>query len=173
MLPSPKLPDVLVPGLRVVFCGTAAGDKSAAVGAYYAGPGNQFWSTLHTVGLTPRRLAPSDFSALPEYGIGLTDIAKYYAGNDANLGTADFNVPVFREKLENFQPRVLAFNGKKAAAAFYGCGTGNLPYGRQANRIGDTVIWVLPSTSGNARRYWNHGPWRDLAQFVQAFGMRS
>ena len=41
------LPDVLEPGLRVVFCGTAAGKASARAGAYYAGPGNAFWPTLH------------------------------------------------------------------------------------------------------------------------------
>jgi len=59
------LPDVLRPGLRVVFCGTAAGAKSAQVRAYYAGPGNQFWATLSRVGLTRRRLAPREYGDLP------------------------------------------------------------------------------------------------------------
>jgi G:T/U-mismatch repair DNA glycosylase len=40
------LPDLLRPGLRIVFCGTAAGTASARAGAYYAGPGNAFWPTL-------------------------------------------------------------------------------------------------------------------------------
>ena len=55
------LPDVLGTGLNVVFCGTAAGSASAHAGAWYAGPGNKFWGTLHEVGFTPYRLAPSQF----------------------------------------------------------------------------------------------------------------
>ena len=34
------LPDVLVPNLKIVFCGSAAGTKSAKLGLPYAGPGN-------------------------------------------------------------------------------------------------------------------------------------
>lgn len=55
------LPDVIEPGLRIVFCGTAAGAKSAAVGAYYAGPGNAFWATLHE----RERLGPCRAFVLP------------------------------------------------------------------------------------------------------------
>ena len=47
------LPDLIKPGLRIVFCGTAAGNVSAARGAYYAHPQNRFWSALHAFGLTP------------------------------------------------------------------------------------------------------------------------
>ena len=51
------LPDLIAPNLRIVFTGTAVGSASAHAGAYYAGPGNAFWPTLHAVGLTPRLLA--------------------------------------------------------------------------------------------------------------------
>ena len=60
-LTAHKLPDVVLPGLKVVFCGTAAGTRSAQVGAYYAGRGNKFWRTLFQVGLTPRPLDPHEF----------------------------------------------------------------------------------------------------------------
>ncbi|MEZ4771174.1 MAG: hypothetical protein R2844_22490 [Caldilineales bacterium] len=43
------LPDVLAPGLDIVFSSTAVGNVSALRGATYAGPGNMFWSTLHRV----------------------------------------------------------------------------------------------------------------------------
>ena len=59
------LPDVLEPNLRVVFCGTAAGSASARAGAYYAGPGNSFWRTIHAIGLTPRQLRPQEFASCP------------------------------------------------------------------------------------------------------------
>ena len=67
---APILPDVLGPGLRIVFCGYAPGTASARAGAYYAGPGNRFWTTLHQVDLTPVLLRPAEFARLPEFGIG-------------------------------------------------------------------------------------------------------
>jgi TDG/mug DNA glycosylase family protein len=158
-----KLPDVLCARLRVVFCGTAAGTRSAAVGAYYAGRGNQFWPTLHAIGLTPRQLSPNDFPTLVQFGIGLTDIAKCRAGADATLCSADFDVPGFRGKIERFAPRSVAFNGKMAAAVFFGCATGDLCYGRQSTSLGETELWVLPSTSGGARGFWDIEHWRQLA----------
>jgi len=79
------LPDLLLPGLRVVFCGTAAGTVSALRGAYYAGPGNRFWATLAATGLTPRRLAPEEFPQLLRFAIGLTDLAKSVSGADVDL----------------------------------------------------------------------------------------
>ena len=89
-IPPDVLPDVLGPGLRVVFCGSAAGAASARVGAYYAGPGNRFWPTLYRVGLTPHLLAPAEFRTLLRYRIGLTDICKTESGADAGLsGKAD------------------------------------------------------------------------------------
>ena len=79
------LPDVLEPGLRIVFCGTAAGHVSARRGAYYAHPQNRFWPALHAIGLTPRRLKPEDYPELPQWGLGLTDLAKHVSGMDRDL----------------------------------------------------------------------------------------
>jgi TDG/mug DNA glycosylase family protein len=89
---APVLPDVLRPGLAVVFCGTAAGEASARAGAYYAGPGNAFWRTLHEIGLAPGLLTPAEFERLPELGIGLTDVCKVRSGSDAEVGRAHFDV---------------------------------------------------------------------------------
>ena len=73
------------PGLKIVFCGTAAGNVSAARGAYYAHPQNRFWSALHAFGLTPRKLEPEEYPELPRWGLGLTDIAKHVSGMDREL----------------------------------------------------------------------------------------
>src|ERR1700689_3270987 len=83
--PSPILPDLLRPKLAVVFCGTAPGHVSAAAGHYYAHPQNRFLRTLYAVGLTPRLLTPDEFKELPDWGIGLTDIAKHGSGMDKEL----------------------------------------------------------------------------------------
>jgi len=98
------LPDLLQPGLRVVFCGTAAGTASAKAQAYYAGPGNAFWQALHLTGLTPVELVPAEFERLPEYGIGLTDICKVSYGSDEEVGTVEFDVAALQEKIAAAEP---------------------------------------------------------------------
>jgi TDG/mug DNA glycosylase family protein len=152
---------VLAPGLRVVFCGTAAGEVAARVGAPYAGPGNRFWWVLHEVGLTPRELEPLEFRELPDLGIGLTDVAKHAVGGDSTLRAGDFDGAAVVEKVERCRPRVLAFVGKRAAREVLGRNPGR--YGKQDVTIGETHVWVLPSTSGAARGSWDVAPWRELA----------
>lgn len=160
----PILPDTLQPGLTVVFIGTAASRRSAEVGAPYAGPGNRFWDILYQAGFTPRRLQPQEFRTLLQYGIGLTGMAPERVGNDDILGPDDFDPDGVRAKIERFAPRVVAFVGKRAAQEFFGR-TG-LAYGLQDERIGSTAVFVLPSTSGAARRYWDESPWHALRAYV-------
>ncbi len=157
---EPKLPDVLRSGLKIVFCGSAAGAVSARAGAYYAGPGNKFWDVLHRTGLTPRRLAPAEFPLLPEFGIGLTDMAKHYAGADAGIRRSHDDPAALAAKIARFRPAILAFNGKRAAKAFVG---GDIGYGRLDLTPDGTVLFVLPSTSGAAARYWDEDPWQTVA----------
>jgi TDG/mug DNA glycosylase family protein len=155
------LPDILAPDLRLVFCGTAAGTASAKARAYYAGPGNSFWATLHAVGLTPEQLKPAEFERLPEFGIGLTDICKVRHGSDEEVGTVEFDVAGLEQRITAAEPENLAFNGKNAAR---GALERDVDYGPQPERIGGASLWVLPSTSGAARRFWNIEPWRELGQ---------
>ena len=160
------LPDVLEPGLRVVFCGTQAGAASARRGAYYAGPGNKFWPVLHEIGLVPVRLLPEEFRTLPRYGIGLTDVAKRTSGPDSALRGGHFDVAGFTARIAANRPRILAFNGKRAAQAALGTREGRLAYGPQAHGLADADIYVLPSTSGAAAGFWSIEPWKQLAMAV-------
>ena len=160
--PPHVLPDVLGPGLRSVFCGSAAGAASARAGAYYAGPGNRFWPTLHRVGLTPRLLAPAEFRMVRRYGIGLTDLCKTESGADAVLSHEADDAAALAAKIARYRPAVLAFNGKRAARVFLDAAS--IDYGEQAQRIGETAIHVLPSTSGAARRWWDETFWRRVAE---------
>lgn len=155
------LRDVLVPGLRVAFCGTAPGTASAKARAYYAGPGNAFWKVLHQTGLTPVELAPAEFARLPEFGIGLTDICKVLYGSDEEVGTVEFDVAGLQARIAEAEPVNLAFNGKNAAR---GALERAVDFGPQPEQIGGASVWVLPSTSGAARRYWDIGPWQELAE---------
>lgn len=155
------LPDVLQPGLALVFCGTAAGRRSAADRAYYAHPGNLFWRALHQSGLTPRRLLPAEFPQLPGYGIGLTDLAKRHFGNDNELPHDAFDAAALTAKILFYAPRVLAFTSKNGARAALGHA---VDYGLQPQRIGATQVFVLPSPSGQARGHWSIAPWLALAR---------
>jgi len=149
--------------MRVVFCGTAPGTASAQAGAYYAGPGNRFWATLHEVGLTPVLLLPAEFARAAEFGIGLTDISKTASGSDAEVGDRGLDRKRLTATIATFAPGHLAFNGKNAARAALGR---PVIYGPQPETIGSASVWVLPSTSGAARGFWDIGPWRDLARAV-------
>ncbi len=158
------LPDVLAPDLKIVFCGSAAGRVSALKGAYYAGPGNKFWPTLHAIGLTPRLLAPAEFPLAPSFGFGFTDMTKTASGADADLPPGADDPGAVRRKIMRFKPRVLAFVGKRPARVFF---SRPVDYGVQAERVGETVIHVLPSPSGLARGAWDMRWWRALAKSVR------
>jgi TDG/mug DNA glycosylase family protein len=162
---NPMLPDLLQPGLGLVFCGTAAGRRSAAEGAYYAHPGNQFWRALHAVQLTPRQFAPVEFPLLPALGIGLTDLAKHHMGNDDELPRDAFDVLALRRKIERHAPSLLAFTSKAAARLVLGHA---VDYGWQREHIHGTRLCVLPSPSGQARGHWDIGPWQALADGFRA-----
>jgi len=159
----PVLEDLVRPNLKLVICGSAVGKRSAQARAYYAGPGNKFWRTLHDVGLTPIRFSPHEFRELLTYGIGLTDLAKLASGNDDELPVGAFDVDGLKERMVSVRPGRLAFNGKKAAGVFMNIPTTNISYGRQNISLGPTEIWVLPSTSGAASGFWAIEPWQDIA----------
>jgi len=155
------LPDVLEPGLAIVFCGTAAGSVAARRGEYYAGPGNRFWQVLSEVGLTPSRISPGDFRSVLNHKLGLTDLAKFTHGSDAALSMADFDREGLRAKILRYRPCILAFTSKRAAEIFVGHA---VEYGRLEPPIGDSILFVLPSPASTARRWWNLDVWRDLVR---------
>jgi TDG/mug DNA glycosylase family protein len=162
---TPILPDVLARNLNIIFCGTAAGTRSAELRAYYAHPGNKFWRTLHGVGLTPHRLQPAEYRELLKYGMGLTDLAKHRSGQDAVLRREDFNARALRKVITRYQPKVVAFTSKRAASEFFG---GEVAYGLHSTTFGDTRFYVLTSPSGLASRFWLNGRhWQELADLTR------
>lgn len=159
------LNDLVAKDLLVLICGTAAGRESAERGAYYAHPGNKFWRILHETGLTPRRLAPGEYRELLDYRIGLTDIVKGQAGNDADIDFTGADAARLEALVLELRPRVLCFNGKAAAKAFLGRNpTG---YGLLPETIGEAALFVAPSTSPAAAGYWDEEVWRELGRMVR------
>jgi TDG/mug DNA glycosylase family protein len=159
------VPDLLAPDLKLVFCGTAPSKASAAARAYYAKPGNRFWPTLHAVGLTPRRFAPSEYPKLLRLGIGLTDLCKVHSGTDAELPDDAFDVSALKSKLRKFKPRLIAFTSKNAAQAAFGHA---VDYGLQREKLANVESFVLCSPSGLATRFFNIAIWKQLSSIVRA-----
>jgi double-stranded uracil-DNA glycosylase len=159
------LPDILTENLKIIFCGTAAGNKSAQVSQYYAGRGNKFWPILYQTGLTPRLLSPHEFRTLPQYGLGLTDLAQRAFGSDASLKKSDYDVPAFKARMLQAAPQAVAFNGKNAAKFYYG--RSSVAFGLQPDRLGEAAVFVLPSTSGAANGTWDAAHWHALAAWIK------
>ena len=161
------LPDRLRPGLTLVFCGTAAGRVSALRQAYYAHGQNKFWTTLHMIGLTPRLFAPHEYELLWDHGIGLTDIAKHAFGMDHQLpkdALGDEAAAALRARILNAQPQFLAFTSLNAGRKVMGP---RAVAGAQAETLGATRVFILPSPSPLAANHWSIRPWQDLAEAVK------
>ena len=148
------MPDTLGPGVHVVFCGINPGHWSARAGAAFANPRNDFWRLLHAAGFTPKVLEPDEQSLLLRYGVGLTNAAKRTTRGSGDLRKGDFVGAVERleEIARTLQPRAIGFVGKAAYTGIYG---GRAEHGVQERRLGDTALFVLPSTSpANAAVPW-------------------
>jgi double-stranded uracil-DNA glycosylase len=149
------VPDVLGPGLDAVFCGINPGRAAAAAGAAFANPRNDFWRLLHAAGFTPRLLAPEEQELLLELGYGLTNAARRTTRGSSDLRRADFAGSAERltRLADELRPLVIAFVGK---AAYEGAYRERPELGLQERGLGDTLLFVLPSTSpANAAVPWD------------------
>lgn len=160
------VPDVLEEGLGLVLCGTAPSRASKEAQAYYAHPGNIFWKTLFDVGLTARLLEPREYRAVLAFGIGLTDLNKTEWGADAELSHSGFDIAAFVAKMQLYRPGMIAFDSKFAACKFFGRKT--VAYGLQEETLLGIPLFVVPSTSGRARNYFDLSRWRQLAEMFRA-----
>lgn len=148
-----QLPDYLRAGLQVVFVGYNPGERSARVGHYYAGRGNQFWNFLFESELVPERVGWENDRRVLDFGIGLTDVVKRWSKSSSELTLEEFRKGAARltGRLERAAPgaRVVAFNGK---GAYESCCGRPARLGWQHKRIAGSRVFVLPSTSGRNGR---------------------
>ena len=148
------IPDLLAPGLGVVFCGINPGRMSAAARMHFANPRNDFWRLLHAAGFTPRLMAPAEQRELIRHGCGITNSAHRPTAGSGDLRRGDFAGAAERlaRLAEQLRPRLIAFVGKEAYRGAFG---ERPTLGLQARRLGDTRLFVLPSTSpANASVPW-------------------
>ena len=150
--------------MTAVFCGINPGRFSAAANAHFANPRNDFWRLLHAAGFTPRLLEPSEQHKLLKLGIGVTNAAYRTTPGSGDLRRGDFAGSAQRlERLaRELWPRAIGFVGKEAYRGAFG---ERSELGAQERRLGETALWVLPSTSpANAAV-----PWAERLRWFQAF----
>jgi TDG/mug DNA glycosylase family protein len=147
------VPDVISPGLDVLFVGINPGLYSGAVGHHFARPGNRFWKTLHGAGFTPRVLSPFDERELLDHRVGITNLVRRATARADQLTAEELRAGAGRVlgKLRRHAPRVVAFLGVTAYRTAF-----RIPgamVGPQAGRIGPSAVWVLPNPSGLNAHY--------------------
>jgi TDG/mug DNA glycosylase family protein len=142
------IPDVIGPRLRVLFCGINPGLYSAATGHHFARPGNRFWPALHAAGFSKRLLHPSEERLLLANGYGITNLVARSTAAADELAEREFVDGRRRlaAKVRRHRPRIVAVLGVGAYRMAFGQPGAGL--GRQAERLGDAVLWVLPNPSG-------------------------
>jgi TDG/mug DNA glycosylase family protein len=163
------VPDVIAPGLRVLFCGINPGLYSGATGHHFARPGNRFWPTLHQAGFTPRLLHPSEERELLTYGYGITNLVPRATATADELSPDELVAGQRRlkSKVKRYQPQAVAILGISAYRTAFGQKTVTL--GRQPELLASGVVWVLPNPSGlNA-----HYQLADLVEHFQALRQAS
>lgn len=148
-----KVPDIIAPGLDVLFCGINPGLYSGATGHHFARPGNRFWPALHASGFTQRQLHPSQEGLLLQEGIGITNFVERASRAAAELSKEELRAggKLLEEKIRYYKPSVLAVLGITAyRAAFQKPKAG---MGLQEEGLGAASVWVLPNPSGLNAHY--------------------
>jgi TDG/mug DNA glycosylase family protein len=149
-------------GLKILFCGINPGLYTAAVGHHFARPGNRFWPALHQAGFTSRQLSPFEERELLGLGFGVTNVVNRATATAEEL-TRDALIAgaqELQEKVMKYKPDCLAVLGLGAYRTAFERKAARP--GRQSEKIGSSIIWVLPNPSGLNANY-------QLAAIVRLF----
>jgi double-stranded uracil-DNA glycosylase len=147
------IPNVIAPGLRVLFCGINPGLYSGATGHHFARPGNRFWATLHRAGFTPRQLRPDETDELLRAGIGVTNLVNRATATAAELTPLELRAggARLRETVRRFRPAAVAVVGISAYRTAFD--RPRAVIGRQPEPFEGALLWVLPNPSGLNAHY--------------------
>lgn len=142
------VPDVIKPGLKVLFCGINPGLYTAAVQHHFGRPGNRFWKALYTGGFTPELLIPCEVYRLPEFGYGITNLVDRATLLASELSKEELKKggEILVKKVKKYKPEWVAILGVDSYRKAFN--RPNAQIGRQEETIGETKIWVLPNPSG-------------------------
>jgi TDG/mug DNA glycosylase family protein len=149
-----SVPDVIAPGLKVLFCGINPGLYTAAVGHHFARPGNRFWPALHQAGFTPGQFSPFEEEKLLIYGYGIINIVEHATARADELTAEELagGGALLEDKVRSFKPLFSAIMGLGAYRLAFRRPKA-LP-GLQPEKLGGiSSAWVLPNPSGLNANY--------------------
>lgn len=147
------LPDVVAPGLSVLFCGINPGLYSAATGHHFARPGNRFWPALHQSGFTSRQLNPAEQEELLTYGLGITNIAARATARADELTKKELQAgaEALTALAAHYTPTYVAVVGISAYRTAFNRPKAKI--GPQEHQLANSNLWVLPNPSGLNAHY--------------------
>ena len=148
-----SIPDVIEPGLRVLFVGINPGLYSGATGHHFARPGNRFWPTLHRAGFTPRQLSPDETDELLRLGIGITNLVNRTTATAAELSADELRAGAarLRATVRRFAPGAVAVLAVSAYRTAFD--RPRAAIGRQPELLEGSRLWLLPNPSGLNANY--------------------
>lgn len=136
--------------MRVLFVGINPGVRSALTGHHFAGFSNRFWKLLYESKLVPEPITYADDDRLPEWGYGITNIVPRPTPGIDTLAPAEYveGRSKLRAKIRRHKPAVVALVGVTVYRAMFPERKGSVALGLQAERIGNSAVFVLPNPSG-------------------------
>ncbi|MBA2426202.1 MAG: G/U mismatch-specific DNA glycosylase [Actinobacteria bacterium] len=148
-----KVPDVIAPGLAVLFCGINPGLYSGASGHHFARPGNRFWPALHAAGFTDEVMSPFDEACLLEHRLGITNLVERATARADAISNDELAAGARRlaHKVERYRPALVALLGISVYRAALGAPPDAV--GPQKESIGAARVWLLPNPSGLNAHY--------------------
>jgi len=149
-----SVPDLVGPGLKLLFVGINPGLWTAATQTHFAHPGNRFYPALRAAGIVDRDLdraagmTDDDRGYLIGRGIGITNLVNRATIRADELSTAELRAG--RTRLADFvaahRPVVVAVAGVTAYRAAFG--RPKARPGEQPETLGAARLWVVPNPSG-------------------------
>ena len=146
------LPDLLEPGLDIVFVGINPGRFSAKIGHYFSTPRNRFWPAINRSGLLDRPMSADDDHLALRQGIGFTDVGKLPSSSASDLRAADYRLgaPALEAKLKRFDPLIICFHGITGYRNYLRYAEGLKvvsELGLQPHALGGSTGFVVPNPS--------------------------
>jgi len=148
------VPDLVGPGLKLLFVGINPGLWTAATSTHFAHPGNRFYPALRRAGVIEREIdrgtgmSDADRAHLVERGIGITNVVARATSKASELSVAELRAGGERLRVfvREHAPRVVALAGITAYRAAFGDAKAQL--GRQPQQFEGAELWIVPNPSG-------------------------
>jgi TDG/mug DNA glycosylase family protein len=149
-----SVPDLVGPGLKLLFVGINPGLWTAATQTHFAHPGNRFYPALRLAGIVDRDLdrgrgmTDEDRAYLTGRGVGITNLVNRATARADELSPTELLAG--RTRLEGFvashQPVVVAIAGLTAYRVSFA--NPKASGGEQPDLLAGARLWVVPNPSG-------------------------